>query len=670
MRINALEITDFRVFRGSHRIDLAPRKKYGRRRSIVLFGGLNGAGKTSILTAVRLALYGKHALGKAVSQAEYEEFLRESVYRSPASIVNPETARVALDFTHSNLGEITNYVVTREWRLKRKSVAESLTITKNGHPLPELSYEQCQSFLNELVPIGVSDLFFFDGEKIADLAEEGGTAALAAAIKKLLGLDLVDRLNADLSTYMRQQAAEQLPERSQHELKALKAQYEAIETEITCLSNDKSYLTDSILQLEKELAELERQFAAKGGAWAGQRAELQAQRQLLDKQRHALEEELRCLIGGLFPFSLAPELLHATREQLNAETTVKQSRAFADAVDRRLPELVDAVATEMDESNNEAFRGALQTSLKSAFSRVVADHGPVPLVHDVSDSERDRILLRIQEALESTPAKVAETRAKLDHVCEELSTAELQLQRAPHDDRLLDEISQIKSLQARISVAIEKRGAIAAIIRNQARQGIELVRAMRKLKAELTSSGQQRDTYGLASRTKSLLVDFSSELRIRKIQSLQSNFRDAFVRLARKEDVIQRVEINPDTFDVTLFGKSDQPIGRNRLSAGEKQIYAIAILESLMKTSGRALPVIVDTPLGRLDSKHRDKLINNYFPVASHQTIILSTDTEVDERFYETLSPDISHAYHVMYDQSEHASRFAEGYFWRERKAG
>ena len=120
------------------------------------------------------------------------------------------------------------------------------------------------------------------------------------------------------------------------------------------------------------------------------------------------------------------------------------------------------------------------------------------------------------------------------------------------------------------------------------------------------------------------------------------------------------------TFRVTLHRNDRSEIDKDELSAGEKQIYAIAILEALARTSGRHLPIIIDTPLGRLDSVHRARLISSYFPNASHQVIILSTDTEVDEDFYSQLSPHISHAYKLEYDANASQSKVVAGYFWRD----
>jgi DNA sulfur modification protein DndD len=92
------------------------------------------------------------------------------------------------------------------------------------------------------------------------------------------------------------------------------------------------------------------------------------------------------------------------------------------------------------------------------------------------------------------------------------------------------------------------------------------------------------------------------------------------------------------------------------------------MLWGLAKTSGRPLPVIIDTPLGRLDSDHRRKLIHDYLPFASHQVIVLSTDTEVDQALFEELRPDISHAYHLVFGSEDRRTEVSTGYFWKSSK--
>jgi len=87
------------------------------------------------------------------------------------------------------------------------------------------------------------------------------------------------------------------------------------------------------------------------------------------------------------------------------------------------------------------------------------------------------------------------------------------------------------------------------------------------------------------------------------------------------------------------------------------------------RTSVRKLPIIIDTPLARFDSVHRSKVINNYFPYASHQVIILSTDTEVDEELYSSLSNSISHAFKLDFDERHRSTTAIEGYFWKSIEA-
>lgn len=100
-----------------------------------------------------------------------------------------------------------------------------------------------------------------------------------------------------------------------------------------------------------------------------------------------------------------------------------------------------------------------------------------------------------------------------------------------------------------------------------------------------------------------------------------------------------------------------------QLSAGEKQLSAISMLWALAKTSGRPLPSIIDTPLARLDSEHRKSLIRHSFPVASHQVIIFSTDTEVDQSSFAELRRDIAHTYRLEFDAADHGTTITSGYF-------
>jgi DNA sulfur modification protein DndD len=150
----------------------------------------------------------------------------------------------------------------------------------------------------------------------------------------------------------------------------------------------------------------------------------------------------------------------------------------------------------------------------------------------------------------------------------------------------------------------------------------------------------------------------------RKIEALQDSFVETFGRLMRKRGSIHRAEIDPKTFAVELFGLDHQRINKNKLSAGEKQIYAVAMLDALAQTSGNHLPIIIDTPLGRLDSKHRDKLVNQYFPSASHQVILLSTDTEIDLHHYADLQKHCSRRLHISFDQDRGCSNIETGYFF------
>jgi len=110
--------------------------------------------------------------------------------------------------------------------------------------------------------------------------------------------------------------------------------------------------------------------------------------------------------------------------------------------------------------------------------------------------------------------------------------------------------------------------------------------------------------------------------------------------------------------------KFGETIPTNRLSAGERQLFAISTLWGLARVSGRPLPNIIDTPLGRLDSKHRSNLVDNYFPHASHQVIILSTDEEINQSYLDRIKKHIGRSYKLLYCDKSASTEIRDGYFF------
>lgn len=202
MLIRRLTLDNFGLFRGVNEIVLAPRSIHGHVRPVVLIGGKNGAGKTTLLEAIRLCLYGVSAVGQRVGQRQYEVYLRSRIHRDEVNLLQPDYASVALEFDYAERGDRRTYRVERAWKCCDEAVESRLTVLRDGEPLDELDRTHADEFLRELIPPGVSQLYFFDGEKIQELAEtEEDDSALAIAIRGLLGLEMVERLQSDLRIY-------------------------------------------------------------------------------------------------------------------------------------------------------------------------------------------------------------------------------------------------------------------------------------------------------------------------------------------------------------------------------------------------------------------------------------------------------------------------------------
>jgi DNA sulfur modification protein DndD len=169
-----------------------------------------------------------------------------------------------------------------------------------------------------------------------------------------------------------------------------------------------------------------------------------------------------------------------------------------------------------------------------------------------------------------------------------------------------------------------------------------------------------------AAKARATLDKFRHEVVRHHVHRIERLILDALRQLLRKDDLVVDVSIDPETFAIRLRGGGWEDLPPEQLSAGERQLFAVALLWALAKASGQAAPTVIDTPLGRLDSKHRQRLVERYFGNAGEQVILLSTDEEIDAKLYARLEPWLSRSYTISYDPEARGSRVTPGYAFAE----
>ncbi|WP_230431908.1 DNA sulfur modification protein DndD [Plesiomonas shigelloides] len=661
MIIKKLVLHNFRVFRGHHEIELTPQKRENERhdRPIVLFGGLNGAGKTSILSAIRLALYGRLAFDNIIHNQDYIDQLTALIHNGVSVSQQPKDASIELVFTYNQGGTESEFTVIRSWSRDKK---DRLKLLQNGTPLDELNYEQCQGFLNELIPHGIADLFFFDGEKIASLAEDESGKILQTAVRRLLGLDLIAKLRTDLGIYLKQQGAQELGTQQQQKLAELEQNKKQFAKQAEHYRFEADLVMARIGMITQDIQKYEAMLAAQGGAFARTKNQEQLKVAELVKEKEQLEKNLRHECDGYLPFALAPNTMAKLQQQLNKEIEIKRAHSFS----QELNLFVEQLKANIGFKGKETLAIATQ-AIEEQLDSFMANKPQGEVLFDISERETHAITAAISADCQRAWRKFDAQRRELAEVEHQLEQAASNIERAPDDEQLMDIFQTLRDMDSKRQEERHKYKTLLEQAKQAVMNQLDCARQTQKL------HDKAREQYGAvsavqyANETISLLDEYSDVLTQARVKTLEQHFELAYRKLARKEDLQIKARINPHTFDVELVDETGIVINRKSLSAGEKQIYAIAILDALAKTSGRQLPVIIDTPLGRLDSHHRDKLIHHYFPYASHQVILLSTDTEVDKHYFASvLADDISHSYQIEFNASTKSSTLTKGYFsWK-----
>ncbi|MGW1728122.1 DNA sulfur modification protein DndD [Streptomyces sp. NPDC002306] len=667
MLLRKITLEEFGAYRGKQSLDLTPKTN----KPIILIGGLNGCGKTTLLDAIQLVLYGNRARCSGRGSKPYEAYLRESINRKadPA-----RGSSITLEFTVLTGGHEHHYRVVRSWNVNGKTLKEFLNVyvdetygqraqtARDVQPegqFNRLLSEGWADHVESLLPLEIASLAFFDGEKIESLADpERAASVIESAVHSLLGVSTVQQLRNDLLALQRRQ---KLSEEEQHLLDNIRAQETERETVVSAYDvahQELAHARSELGKAQRTLQTLEDAFAKEGGNLFSRRVELENEKKQIVAQLAQVRAELTQLAAGPLPLLLAAPLLDGVREQAVKEQQAQQSAQVLEVLQQRDTWLLDLLP---DAARADVLRQLEADRAERAETAELAVD--LSLAHDtlaqlgVLDELLQRDTARSVQLLQT----VADLTGQLDQLDRQLAGVPAQhkveaLQQSREEqlvevaraqefcERAADRLQELKRRREYVTTLLE-------------RAHNEFVRT--KVKAEeveriIKYSEKARDT----------LERFGAALLGRHISRLEVAVLQSFKTLMRKQSLVHHLRIDTDKFTLTLSDADGESIDPARLSAGERQLLAVSLLWGLMRVAGSRLPSVIDTPLGRLDSRHREHLVDRYFPHASNQVLLLSTDEEIDEHLMGRLRKSVAQTYTLVHDDTQFTTSVVEGYWW------
>ena len=650
MLFERLLIQNLGIFRGEHCLDLLPPDP---NRPIVLVGALNGSGKTTVIESIQLSLYGKRAGFGWRGANSYAQYLLQVRNRN-ATPTEATIAEITL-----RLVDGRRLRVRRQWSFLNGATREGVSVFVNGEPQPDDALsESWDDEIERLLPARLSELFFFDGERIESLADSARSGdVLRSAVASLLGLDLVDHLAADLEILRSRQRQRLLSADDQTLLRGLEADLMVKRQAAEDLRQRMAEVRNRIDWAGRQLREAEQRLREQGGERFLLREQMVVERAEVGAQLNSADERIREVATGALPLALLYKQLQSLRQNID-EQRASVPPEVSIAVRQHLKQVASWV-------RRRDFPKKICDEITEYLSKQLKQL-PVAETHSVQVNWAlltSQVTSILEERLPRVRASAAQLIAGGRKFARRLDVLEEQLKRVPEQEQVAAAFKEQGAAESALKALHAELGALQAEEQTELRRLSELARRREELLTKVVDAGDAQRTAEYCERSLRTLAEFRSKLVRKRREQLETLILEAFKMLSRKSDLIGSIRLDPDTMMLSLLTDDGELLATQQLSAGERQLLAVAMLWGLARASGRPVPVVIDTPLGRLDGEHRRALVERYFPDASHQVILLSTDQEVDADFSRMLDGSVAHRYLIGYSPHERTSSFSHGYF-------
>jgi DNA sulfur modification protein DndD len=652
MKFNRLVLKNIGAFYGNNEFILSTQNK---KRNVVLFGGKNGSGKTTILESLRIALFGAFAYGLKTDSAVYLEII-ELKLNARAKKEHQGLFQIILDLELVENYQKNQYTLNRGWSKNRNSIRETFLVFKNGQPLNEKDIELFQTKLRNETPPQLHEFCLFDGEKISQvLSKETLSLYLSQSAKVMFNLDLFESLEADIETYLKQEKIyTNLSQDEQSLFELEEEKNELIEKKQDTVKKLES--SEKLLDEGNSMySELNRQFHVNGGLEKKERDAIVKTISDIENQRLNMMEKNREYLMSLFPFVLARDLIYVAAKQMEKEAKADLRNEFSKVV--TLDHFKQIISP-----TNENVEAIYYKINEMLFNEDVQQ------IHKASVIQRSEVLSFYNEVAEFTPKSILDNFKMNTELIKQVQKLRKDIDENDASSDLRDLLNQMHLVQNEISTTQFMKEQLQVILNELSENIAHIELQYQTLKSKVVSSKKSGHVFEIANKVSEVSRLFRDLQLKKKLQQVEIEAAQMLQILYRKELFITKVKINPDTFQLSIFDANQEELNVDTLSAGEKQILLISTVWAMAMCSKRRLPFVFDTLLGRLDQAHKKTVLEQFIPRCGEQVIILSTDSEISKEQFAEIKENVAHTYTIDFDSENVRVNKSTNFFGMENE--
>lgn len=666
---------------------------------IVLIGGKNGAGKTTLFNAIKICLYGCAAYGFETNNTKYFSEI-EKIINANEKLKRIGEAEVTIDLLMDDGKYDHTYTFTRTWRTTSKKTTESFVVQKDGAVLSETEKGDFESYLLQTLPPNLFRFYFFDGERISDFVfNSNKNSDFKEAFLKLCSLDTMEIIRENFRRITRSKARGTMTYSGEYD-RCLEAD-NLIAHRVECAEEEYQEITNELLLIDQRLAALDRAYAKGGGISKKEWNSMQDQIEKEETRREMYNKWLKDTANNILPFIILKDQLEELKSQIVLEHKAQVDANVKSTIDT--PEIRSIISSVLSRTNIELADDISEKIIYEIASYASRTSQITPILN-LSDFDRFELTSKINSFLAFDSNRIKEATDDIKNSLNHVKRLRQRIERSSIEN--YDGYLQMKSdLNEKKSNYMQHLLDIDKELQELRTKKTISASKLAKAKSDYEAILKKQSINDISARALLAFSELQKTLYDKSIRLVEQGFSQYFASLINKSDLIDGIHIDENLNVLPyknkhfkaeeirkIIGKNgveyfvaqvgiyayevfqdkqitgeyefDLPVEvRQQLSAGEKQIFIMALYQALSQLNKINVPYIVDTPFARIDKEHRGKILNQFFKKLGGQIIILSTDEEIVGDYEESISDVVSNKFILSHTSDGNTEVLVNTYF-------